>query len=259
MAGDKRWSVNATPPFVFSPDGAEIVYADDVDGLRDESGNPARTGRLCRLDLNATGGSPRILFAEYESDQIPSLCTRYGSNLFYKDPLFSGSLLSDGLELFTVAATGGQPRTLGISTLVYDDWISPSPNHTALAICAGENREVWQEKHIAVVDLKSNELRYLTDRDTATVMPSWSPDGKRIAYSAAPWDMPDSNPDQTLFRRRIWLADPAGVQAPRRLTGDDRYRDEEPMWLADGQHILFCRVDGAKGCSPKSVMGVEAL
>ncbi len=26
------------------------------------------------------------------------------------------------------------------------------------------------------------------------------------------------------------------------LTGDSRYRDEEPVWSADARHILFCRM-----------------
>jgi Tol biopolymer transport system component len=155
---------------------------------------------------------------------------------------------------------------LGICTLVYDDWLSLSPTHDALAICDGDGRESYTNKRIAVLDLSSNSVRYLTDRKTVAVKPSWSPDGKLIAYSAAPEPKSsDQVPDPILSRRRIWLADPAGVQAPRRLTDDDRYRDEEPMWLADGQHILFCRVDGARqrtlwmmradGTAPRQVAG----
>jgi Tol biopolymer transport system component len=247
----RQWTVNASEESVFSPDGAEIVYSDSVVSGRDENGYPARTGRLCRLALDAPGGSPQVLFSEYDTGEIPRLWTRYGSLLFYKDPSFGLSVMLDGVELFSIPAAGGRPRSLGISTLTYGDWSSLSPNHDALAICVGDGRETYTNKRIAVLDLKSNAVRYLTDTKTASVMPSWSPDGKLIAYSAAPEnERPDSmNPDQIdqlLFQRRIWLADPAGVQAPRRLTGDDRYRDEEPMWLADGQHLLFCRVDGAR-------------
>ena len=45
-------------------------------------------------------------------------------------------------------------------------------------------------------------------------------------------------PRSLLAQRRIWIGD-------RQLTRDDRSRDEEPMWSADGQHILFCRIDSA--------------
>jgi hypothetical protein len=246
----KQWTVDASEGSVFSPDGAEIVYSDSVVSGRNENGYPERTGRLCRLDLNAPQGSPHVLFSEYESHQMPCLWTRQGSILLYKAG-FGVSLTLDGLGLLRIPAAGGEPRSLGITTLLYDDWSSLSPNHDALAICVGEGRDTHTDKRIAIVDLKSNAVLYLTDETTASIMPSWSPDGKLIAYSAAPEDEPSDtmNPehiDQLLFRRRIWLADPAGVQTPRRLTGDDRYRDEKPMWLADGQHLLFCRVDGAK-------------
>ena len=248
----KQWNVNTivTPDFLFSPDGAEIVYNESVPTGRYENGIPVKTGRLCRLALNAPGGSAQVLLSEYDTGEIPYLWTRHGSLLFYKDSNFALSVMLDGVELFSIPVAGGRPRSLGISTLMYDDWFSVSPTHHALAICVGDGRETHTNKRIAVLDLKSDAVRYLTDRKTASIMPSWSPDGKLIAYSAAPEDeQPDiMNPDQIdqlLFRRRIWLADPAGVQAPRRLTSDDRYRDEEPMWLPDGQHLLFCRLDGA--------------
>jgi hypothetical protein len=79
-------------------------------------------------------------------------------------------------------------------------------------------------------------------------------------------DRSDASGPARLFlgRRRIWVADAAGSSQPVRLTGDDGYRDEEPMWLADGRHILFCRIrpgpvdgDGAVQ-STKSVWLMDA-
>jgi hypothetical protein len=75
----KQWTVNASEESVFSPDGAELVYSDSVVNGRDENGYPERTGRLCRLDLNAPGGSPQFLLSEYDTGEIPYLWTRYGS------------------------------------------------------------------------------------------------------------------------------------------------------------------------------------
>jgi hypothetical protein len=250
----KEWTVNDIEPQpVFSPDGAEIVYSDSVPSGRVEYGYPVRNGRLCRLAPHTPAGSPQVLFSESDTREIPCLWTRYGSILFYKDPGFGVSIMNDGLELFSLPAAGGRPRSLRITTLVNDNWFSLSPTHDAVAICIGEGRETYVDKRIAILDLKSSAVRYVTDPKTAAITPAWSPDGKWIAYCAAPegWSSNETRErlkqlDQLVFRRRIWLADPAGAQAPRRLTGDDRYRDEEPMWSADGQHILFCRVDGAK-------------
>ena len=46
-----------------------------------------------------------------------------------------------------------------------------------------------------------------------------------------------------LHQRKIWLLDAGGTGQPRQLTSDHRYRDEEPLWSADGGHILFGRMD----------------
>ena len=46
-----------------------------------------------------------------------------------------------------------------------------------------------------------------------------------------------------------------------KLTGDSRYRDEEPVWSADGQHILFCRMahDNSKTLWLMGADGTDAV
>jgi dipeptidyl aminopeptidase/acylaminoacyl peptidase len=238
---------HATLPLVFSPDGIEIAYADAIDGGRGPGGEAMRTSRLCHLALNTPGASPRILVTEYLQGYELYLWTRYDTILFWKDPDFSASVRADGLELFSVSAAGGAARSLGVSNLVHEDMVSLSPSGEALTVSCGSGREVLSSKRIAVVNLKTGVIDYLTDRKTAAVAPSWSPDGKRIAYSAAPAGEWGSGEEarQLLTQRRIWVIDASGAQTSRPLTHDNRYRDEEPMWSADGEHILFCRIDSA--------------
>jgi dipeptidyl aminopeptidase/acylaminoacyl peptidase len=42
--------------------------------------------------------------------------------------------------------------------------------------------------------------------------------------------------------RSLWLIDADGAEA-RQLTTDPGYRDERPLWSADGSHLLFARLD----------------
>ncbi len=104
----------------------------------------------------------------------------------------------------------------------------------------------------------------LTDARTAALGPAWSPDGRRLAYSAAP-DRASFDEDAIeadLAQRHIWIVNRDGG-GPRQLTSDPAYRDERPLWSADGRQLLFARIDargqaslwlaGADGSAPVQI------
>ncbi len=96
------------------------------------------------------------------------------------------------------------------------------------------------------VDVATGETAYLTDGDTASMSPSWSPDGTRIAYVSQP-DRGEAtaNTDeefaQLVAGRHIWVVNSDG-SGKRRVTDDRQYRDEQPLWSKDGSMILITRV-----------------
>jgi Tol biopolymer transport system component len=122
------------------------------------------------------------------------------------------------------------------------------PGQDKLAVSTGGGRNEWEEKRIAVIDLATAATSYLTDHRAAAVCPAWSPGGTALAYSAAPGPAAGSSVGggeearRLLALRRILVADASSRNGSRPLTGDPRYRDEEPVWSADGAHILFCRM-----------------
>jgi hypothetical protein len=223
----------ANLPAVCSPNGSEIIYGDIV----------TRTGRLCRLAPDQAGSAESVLVSKPLSALIPAAWMANGI-LYWEDPDFSASIMADGLELRRISA-----QSPGVSTLLHEDTLAPSPDHTRLAISAGAGRYHWAEKRIAIVDPNTAGVRYLTDKSVAAVFPSWSPDGGRIAFSAAPSPansarLGGGEPARRLLAaRRIFVTGLAKPDAPKQLTDDSRYRDEKPMWSADGSRILFCRID----------------
>jgi Tol biopolymer transport system component len=246
--GAVRGISGAGLPVVFHPDGKEMVYGDVLVNGRGPGGEPLRIGRLCRLAL-APNSRPTVLSSTPLSDKIPCVWTRHGESVvFWEDSDFSASIMADGLELFRIPAAGGAPRSLGLSTLVRPDMLSCSPAPERLAVSTGGGRSEWQEKRIAVLDPETAALSYLTENGMAAVCPAWSPGGDAIAYSAAPGPRAGSSVGggeparRLLAKRRIWVVEVNGTPAPRPLTADSRYRDEEPRWSASGNHLLFCRM-----------------
>jgi Tol biopolymer transport system component len=241
----------ASLPVVFSPNGSDITYADDVAVGRGPRGEAMRTGRLCRLALGKPDISPRVLMSKYLAAQIPCFWSGDGKYVVsWEDPDFSASAVADGLELFRIPAEGGPPQSLGVSVLVYyGDMLSPSPVKDRLAAAAGEGRNQWENKRIAVIDLETTAVSYLTETSVAAVCPAWSPGGTAIAYSAAPGPGAGARVGggdearQLLAQRRIWVADTDSTVPPKQLTSDPHYRDEKPMWSANGKYLLFCRMD----------------
>lgn len=233
-------------PVLISSNGKEIVYSDAIVKGRGPGGEPMRTGRLCWRPLSGGTGRIQVLTSKYLVAQILFGWSRStGDIIFWEDPDFSGSVMADGLELFRIPAAGGSPSSLGVSTLVRREVVAFSPTQDRIALMAGDGRESWENKRVAVVDLENRRTRYLTEQSMVAVSPAWSPRGDRIAFSAAPGPTIGGGDEarRLLAQRRIWVADAGGSTRPRQLTHNARYRDEEPMWSQDGGQILFARLD----------------
>lgn len=156
----------------------------------------------------------------------------------------------DGLPLCLIPATGGAPRCLGQKMLLHSDWLSWSPDGQ-LAFIAGGGRETWVNKGLALMDPASSAIHWLVDHtEQSPIQPAFSPDGKRLAYSAGPPTPAEAayaRRDIALAQRRIWVMEVSSGQR-RRLTNEDRFRDECPSWSSDGSYILFARL-GEEGAS----------
>lgn len=201
----------------------------------------------------------------------------------------SASVQADGLDLYAIHKTAEKPISLGVRTLVHPDMISISPTTDTIAVTSGIGRETWTNKRIVIIDLSNGApvLTNVTGPDESALTPAWSPDGERLAWSAGP-DADALNKQQKLDRgektikmitpngqikeipitpqlnfgapervvrqcvnlRRIWLAEIGTGGAPRQLTNDPKYFDEEPRWSRDGRYILFGRTAATQSDMP---------
>ena len=181
--------------------------------------------------------------------------------------------LTDGAPLYAVNTDKDQVKgtyvRLGVeeSILSYNDFIAPAPRgarpevRDAVALVMGASRNTWGNKRIELAG------RDLSSKGLAAIWPAWSPDGALLAFSAMP-DRADLGSGelarQELMQRRIWITNAVGVPQPQRITNSTIYRDERPLWSADGSHILFARLDArgrasmwimaADGSSPRQVV-----
>ncbi len=258
---------------LFSPRGTQIIYSEVMQEGRDTYG-PIREGALYRVVLTAPGRQSQVLISKDRSDLVLASWTRDGKSvLYWRDPDFSASVAADGLTLFRIAVEGGSPQPLGVEMLPHRDWLSLSPTQNKMAVTAGSGRETWSHKRLAIVDLDTSALGCLTSNTTTAICPSWSPNGRLIAYVAAPeapsWVGGGLEVKSFLDRRRIWVMRPSSAFRNKQITWDERYRDEKPVWSRDSAHILFCRMSsnanaalwlmGAGGENPVQVSGNLSL
>ena len=251
----------------FAPDGDRFVFARDA----------TDAGQLCVASISFPKREPLVLLTNEGGEVQPYGWTRDGKTILYwRAAEFSASLWCDGVDLYAIAAGGGTPRDLTLSTLVHEDSLDLAPNRIVASRSHG--RETWAGQRIVTVDLETGATRDLTAVEVAAICPAWSPDGKSIVYSAGPdagvatskaragSNIRIMRPDGTLetkvvtpdmhlgpgggeeahrylHQRKLWMVDAAGANPPRAITSDARYRDEAPMWSAAGSHLLWGRMD----------------
>ncbi|MEW6173714.1 MAG: hypothetical protein AB1510_11745 [Bacillota bacterium] len=245
----------------WSPDGRWVAF----EKQKIEPGAPGYAG-IWKADA-ASGGVKRVYSVGLSQDEVESsfgIVPRLAGwspdgqmVLFWLGPL-SGSLAADGLALYLAPAggceeprplVGSEPDSGENAVLVQPDSFTAGADRDRLAVICGGWRETWTNKRLAVYNFRTGKLTYLTRKDQAVVSAAISPDGKLLVYSAGP-EIKETEMEaygrwarRALAGRRLWAVDTDGGK-PRRLTSDPAYRDERPLFAADGRYILFVRLDG---------------
>ncbi|HUQ49292.1 MAG TPA: protein kinase [Terriglobales bacterium] len=158
----------------------------------------------------------------------------------------SGSL---GSELTWMDRTGKKLGKVGERELYIDPRLSP--DGTLLAVTRGDPlQDIW------TIDLRRNVNTRLTFGNSTHLTPSWSPDGKYVAYSVS-----SQTRNGNCVRYR--LANGGGDEVS---IGDDSQNTSplqspagliscsSPQWSPDGRYLLFVR---GSGPSSSAIYGVE--
>ena len=136
-------------------------------------------------------------------------------------------------EIYVMDTNGANQRRLTNSRLV--DWDpSWSPDGRHIVFTGNGRPGDWGARggdlEIYLMDADGSNPRRLTDNFRQDTDPSWSPDGKHIAYAS------------TIDRRNneIYVMDVDGSKL-RKLTnsGDVHIHNWEPSWSPDGKRIAF--------------------
>ena len=227
----------------WSPDGSWLAFVE-------ESDLPDRDAKLWLLPSDGSGANVERFGSTTDGIFLAGWTADARFVLYWLDTQFSASLAADGLPLEAVRISGAQPRQLAV-TLPVPGLLSPLASGESIAITDGPGRETWTGKRIAVVNAQADQPTDLSPADSASFAPAWSPNGGQIAFVSEPDKgaaTAGSDPSQLAADRRIWVMGWDGSDQ-RQLTSDQIYRDERPLWSADGSRVLFARLDAALNAS----------
>lgn len=232
----------------WNPDGTSIAYewrvlAQDQTLTYQGLWRVSMDGKE-RIELYASG-------APKKGEAILASWSSLGKRLFFLQNDTPASALTDGAPLYAInisSAKDNVPARVSVDEAVLDylDFIVPAPRSAiaeardAVAAVIGANRSTWKNKRIEV------NGRVVSPKNMAAITPAWSPTGSQVAFVAMPERSELTGSEATrqeLMQRRIWVVNVWGEPQPVRLTDSAAFRDERPLWSADGTHLLFARMD----------------
>ncbi len=140
-------------------------------------------------------------------------------------------------EIYVMDANGGNQRRL-TNNPASDYAPSWSPDGKRIVFCSDRDGHVdangWPTSEIYVMNADGGNPQNLTENRNNDRSPSWSPDGKRIAFEA------DRNRERGDHNYEIYAMDADGGN-PQNLTNNPE-EDRSPSWSPDGKRIVFSAV-----------------
>ena len=94
-------------------------------------------------------------------------------------------------------------------------------------------------RHIGIFDLATKTAKVITKGNTDDASPSWSPDGKQIAFLSK---RGHADPDRT-SNEDLWIVDAREGAEPRQLTKTPDGESGRPAWSPDGSRIAVLTGD----------------
>ena len=141
-------------------------------------------------------------------------------------------------EIYVMDADGGNQQNL-TNNPSDDRAPSWSPDGKRIAFMSDRDGHVdaihgLPTYEIYVMDAGGGNQQNLTNNPHYDMSPSWSPDGKRIAFASNRFAF---DGEKTLLSFDIYVIDADGSD-PQRLT-ENRKDDRDPSWSPDGKRIVF--------------------
>ena len=191
-------------PFAWSPDSRSIAYI-------------SATAEPAEQNADEKTDDPRVI------DRL-----QYKSRTSFSDNLRTHIWITD--------VDNPEPRQL-TSGAFYDHALTFSPRGDEIAFLSNHepDPDANNNSDIFAVDLHG-QVRQITDTRGCEYEPTWSPDGKWIAYTATKRDV--TTIDSVAEDTHVWVIEAAGGTG-RELTAQQDRRARDPRWQPDSQSILY--------------------
>lgn len=241
-----------------SPEGEWVAYTVTTSDVEKDKRNTDIW--MVRWD-----GSARLQLTSSPDDESSPRWSPDGKYLAFVASRGTEEEQKKGAQIWLLDRRGGEARKVsevkgGASAI---QW---SPDSTRIAFVIGdedpdedpEKKEGWKRKtpppividryhfkqdregylrrlydHIAVLDISTGKHIVLTSGQVDDSNPSWSPDGKQIAFLSK---RAHADPDRTA-NQDLWVIEAREAAAPRQVTSTPESESGRPVWSPDGSRI----------------------